>query len=447
MTSHDRPTVLVIIGVTGDLSRRYLLPALEDIARAEALPSNFRLLGTSRQPLSTSDVLGTVAVPTDRIASVMDTVRLDPTDSSSYTALSKYLDDMDSSLPEAADRLFYLSIPPQVAWPVIEQLGLSGLSGKPRTKLLLEKPFGTDLDSAETLLTHVERYFDETQVFRIDHYLAKEMAQNLLVFRQSNPIFNHTWNATFIERIDITIAEALDIEGRSQFYEQTGALRDIVQSHALQLAAIMLMPLTEPISLGDVPSSRRAALAHLHVPPDKPLTASVRRGQYEGYRDEVQNPASTVETYTDITLVSSDPNWDGVPVRIRTGKALPDKQTELRVTYRGGTEEPANVLTFRLQPNAGIELGLWSKRPGYERQLERQRLTFDYGTGGRLPDAYEQVLLDAFAGDHTLFTSGDEVRESWRILKPIQDAWALKQDDLFLYAKRSLPADDQQQDR
>lgn len=435
--AQKRPIVLIIIGVTGDLSRRYLLPALGNIAQAGALPEHFHVIGTSRQLLTANELFSDAPPSTHPIRNRIELFQLDPADPESYDNLSQRLDQLDTSLPLPAERLYYLSIPPQVAWPVIESLGRSGLSDQARTKLLLEKPFGVDAVSADTLLTHVERYFTESQVFRIDHYLAKEMAQNLVVFRKANPVFTQTWHKDFIDRIDITIHEQIDIEGRHHFYEQTGALRDVIQSHGLQLAALMLMRLDA--DMHTVPQRRLEALAKLHVPADDALTAYVRRGQYVGYRDEVGYAASQVETYVDLTLTSTDPDWAGVPIRIETGKALPKKETAVRIIYRDNTHGAPNTLTFKIQPDAGIELELWSKQPGYERRLSRQKLTFSYESSERLPDAYEQVLLDAMAGDHTLFTGGDEVRQSWRILQPIQDYWSLHDEDLLFYDKGSLP--------
>ena len=440
MSNVSRAAVLIIIGVTGDLSRRYLLPALEDIAAAHALPDRFHVIGTSRQPVSAKSILEDFSRPMEFLSRNLEVFQLDPADDNSYQALSDHLDELDTTLEAPVDRLFYLSIPPQVAWPVIEKLGMNGLSKRPGTKLLLEKPFGTDLASAETLLEHVERHFAEPDVFRIDHYLAKEMAQNLMVFRHANPIFHHTWNRDFIESIDITIAESLDIEGRAQFYEQTGALRDVVQSHGLQLAALLLMQLDGSDALEDIPSRRLDALRSLHVPSDVPIDASVRRAQYDGYRQEVDNPHSLVETYVDMTLLSSDSAWTGVPIRIRSGKSLPHKETVAHITYKGDGPTTSNVLTLRVQPEAGIELELWSKRPGYERRLEKQNLAFRYDIHTKLPDAYEQVLVDAIAGNHTLFTTSDEVRQSWRILQPIQEYWSLHNDDLTSYQKGNLPS-------
>lgn len=433
----DKPTILIIVGVTGDLSRRYLLPSLEKIARAGALPEVIRIVGVTRQEVAVEDVLAGVEGATTFLKDHLDMCQVDLTDLAGYEKLKKHLADIEKGFGGAAQRLYYLSIPPQASQPVVRLLGESGLSRIKDTKLLLEKPFGVDLTSAEELLAYTEQYFSEDQIYRIDHYLAKEMAQNLLVFREANPLLRHTWNKDFIESIDIAVTEAIDIEGRAGFYEQTGALRDVMQSHVLQLAALTLMDLSTTDGLS-VPQKRLTALSQLHVPADKSVSEYARRGQYEDYRQEVDNPKSMVETYVDLTLRSTDPRWSGVPIRLVTGKALASRQTAITLTYRSDEGLEPNRLTLQVQPDAGIELLMWAKAPGYEHKLVQHPLRFAYQDHyGDLPDAYEQVLLDAINSNHTLFTSSDEVRESWRILEPVQHGWSLQSDDLVLYPKAS----------
>lgn len=434
------PTILIIIGITGDLSRRYLLPAIEQIAAAGELPADFRIVGTTRQHMVREDLLESIDTPTSFLAEHLEVYRLDPTEKDDYMSLDTFLKTIEKTFSSPAQRLFYLSVPPQVSWPVVELLGSTGLNAAPHTKLLLEKPFGTDLVSAEQLIVHTDHYFRQDQVYRIDHYLAKEMAQNLVVFREANPLLRHTWHKEFIERIDITATESIDIEGRAGFYEQTGALRDVMQSHGLQLAALTLMQPPTDATQDDIPLRRLEALQKLRIPADRPITHSVIRGQYEGYRAEVSNADSSVETYVRLTLTSTDPRWEGVPIHITTGKALPEKQTAINIIYRSENGTEPNQLTLRIQPNAGIELQLWSKAPGYVHRLEKQSLRFSYADQApKLPDAYEQVLLDAIRSNHTLFASSEEVRESWRILAPIQDAWNFSDADLIFYPKGSAP--------
>lgn len=434
ITSKISPTILIIIGVTGDLSRRYLLPSIEKIAAAGALPEPFTIIGVTRQPVTAQEVLSNVAGPVVFLKDHLEMCQVNLAHPEGYEYLNKYLDETEETAGERMQRIFYLSIPPQASQPVVRLLGESGLNRHAETKLLLEKPFGVDLASAEELLTYTEQYFEESQIYRIDHYLAKEMAQNILVFREANPLLRHTWNSDFIDHIDIVSSEAIDVEGRAGFYEQTGALRDVMQSHVLQLAALTLMdPEGEE---RPIPQKRLEALRQLYIPSNKPIASSAVRGQYEGYEDEVGNPGSAVETFVSLTVASRDPRWTAVPIRLTTGKALKNRQTTITLTYRSDSENEPNQLILQIQPEARMLLKLWTKTPGYEHKVEMRALDFTYQDHFMsLPDAYEQVLVDAFRGDHTLFTSSDEVRESWRILEPVQQEWSMKTNDLVIYPK------------
>lgn len=434
MTS-STPTIIVIIGITGDLARRKLLPAINRLAAAGALPRQLRIVGITRR----ADVEINSLIDTSPDAAYLrDHIELFPMqleEAGDYDRLSNHLQAIEAKLGSPAQRLFYLSVPPQVSRPIIGHLGTSGLAGTHGTKLLLEKPFGTDLASAAELADHIGRHFEPGQVYRIDHYLAKEMAQNFIVFRQSNLLFNRTWNKDFIQRIDIIASEAIGIEGRAAFYEQTGALRDVVQSHLMQLAALTLMELPPSGQLSDVPAQRLATLQQLALPAGRPVSTVARRGQYASYRSEVANPDTATETFVDLTLASADPRWTGVPVRLVAGKALADKVTEVRITYRADEAGDANQLTLRLQPDEGVEFDFWTKVPGYARKVARHSLRFAYEDHFTdLPEAYEQVFLDAINSDHSLFASSDEVIESWRILDPLQAAWAMDERDLIYYA-------------
>ncbi len=432
MTTHP-PTIIVIIGITGDLAKRKLLPAINEIAEAGVAPEQLQIVGiTRRADMKIADLTSEIKDPTF-IHDHTELFQMELAKSSEYVRLRAHLSTIEKRFGAPTQRLFYLSVPPGVSQPIIKFLGSSGLARSPRAKLLLEKPFGVDLTSATDLVKYIDSYFAPEQVYRIDHYLAKEMTQNLLVFREDNILFKKTWNKDFIESIHITASEKLGIEGRAGFYEQTGALRDIIQSHLLQLAALTLMDTPGPEALQEVPTRRLAALKQLHIPADKTLQQSVKRGQYEGYRREVDNSGSTVETFAALTLQSHDPRWKGVPITIATGKAMKEKVTEIRITYRQDEGEESNELLLRLQPNEGVELGLWAKRPGYERQIEKRSLHFSYKEDERLPEAYERVFLDAIKSDHSLFTTDAEILETWRILDPIQRVWEMSADDLIIY--------------
>ena len=320
---------------------------------------------------------------------------------------------------------------------IIELIGKSGLSKKEDTKLLLEKPFGIDLQSAIDLIDHISLYFKPKQIYRIDHYLAKETVQNIIVFREGNSLFKKTWNKDFIDKIEIVVSEEIGIEGRANFYEKTGALRDLVQSHLLQLLALTLMDLPKEGHLEEVPFLRREALKQISIPSEKSITNYAKRGQYSGYRDEVTNENSMTETFTSIDLISSDPKWEGVKINLTTGKALKNKTSFIKIFYKKDSNE-SNELTLQLQPNEGISFSVWAKRPGYEHQIGRHALNFTFKDHySSLPEAYEQVLYNAINSDHSLFTSSEEVLETWRILDLLQKTWASSTYDLIIYKKGS----------
>lgn len=428
----DMPAILVIFGITGDLSRRKLIPAIEQIAKAGSLPSKFKVIGITRREVSADEVLEDLGA--QFLADHLEMHQMDLVSLDDYKKLNAYLDDVAQELGGEAQRLFYLSVPPQISRPIVELMGEAGIASKPDTKLLLEKPFGTDLASAEELVEQTRQHFGEDQIYRIDHYLAKEMAQNLIVFRQGNSLFKRTWNKDFIEKIEIVASESIGIEGRAAFYEQTGALRDLIQSHLLQLAALTLMAMPKGADLKGVPASRLKALQQLHLDPQKPVVESVVRGQYRGYRDEVNDPHSATETYVDLHLLSTDPNWRGVPIRLVTGKSLDTKATEIRITYKKDEEFESNQLIIRFQPNEGVEVCLWTKTPGYAWKVEQHSLHLAFKDHFKeLPEAYEQVLVDAINSKHTLFTSSDEVLASWHIIQPVQAAWEMSDKDLVIY--------------
>lgn len=431
--SLEKPTILTIVGITGDLSTRKLLPALEKIIAADATPKEFKIVGVTRQKITISDLFDAKKYP--NLAKRMDLFVMDLTQDTEYVSLKEHLDAIAAGYASEAQYLYYLSLPPQFSGPVIELLGANCLANTD-SKLLLEKPFGTDLASAEELIDQTRAHFEEDQLYRIDHYMAKEMAQNLVVFRDGNSLLKRTWNKDFISSIEIIASEHIGIEGRAAFYEQTGALKDLVQSHLLQLAALTLMETPNVGEETTMPEKRLAALKQLHLPTHQTISDIAKRGQYNEYRDEVNNPRSIVETYADITLESSDPKWEGVPIRIITGKGLANKHTSIHITYKQEKNHEANTLTINLQPHEGFELNLFTKMPGYDWKVEPSSLKHSFADKyPELPDAYEKVLVDAIRSTHTLFTSSDEVLETWRILEPIRSHWELSGEDIVFYKK------------
>ncbi|HET9721836.1 MAG TPA: glucose-6-phosphate dehydrogenase, partial [Candidatus Saccharimonadales bacterium] len=416
------PTTLVVFGISGDLSRRYLLPALAAICRSSDIGANLEIWGLSRRSLEPGDVLN------DTTRGLTDNFRVLQIDYDSAAAYQQLKDELEKS--PAQQTIFYFAVPPAAVLPIIEKLGSAGLNDS-TYRLLLEKPFGQNYDSAKRLIDQTKRYFKDEQIYRIDHYLAKEMAQNIAVFLGSNAIFRGVWSNKFIERIKIEVSESIGVEGRGGFYEQTGALRDIVQSHLLQLTALILMkPCPDVFDFSQVQIRRLAALKQLSLM----ASQSTIRGQYDGYKDEVDNPESTTETFVALSVTSSDPDWQGVPIRLVTGKRLDKKLTEIRVHFKKSQATQANILKLRIQPQEGIELELWVKKPGYDQDLQKLSLEFSYQQHfGDLPDAYEQVIVDAIRGRSNLFASDEEVLASWQVLQSVLDGFIKGKPELKAY--------------
>lgn len=420
-------TILVIFGITGDLSRRYLLPALAEICANTEIGKDFRVLGVSRRQVDLNNVLG---AKEKNLKAYSQMLTMDLANRSDYQKLKDEIGALSQKFTQGPQVIFYLSVPPAAADGIVGLLGESGLS-QPPAKLLLEKPFGYDLSSAQEMIGRIAKYFSQEQVYRIDHYLAKESAQNIAVFLGSNALFRNIWSNQFIDHIDIVAAEDIGIGGRKEFWEATGMLRDFVQSHLLQLAALTLMePCSHMFDFAQLPERRLAALQKMKIAELK----SAVRGQYRGYRQEVGNPNSAVDTFVSLTLDSSDSRWRGVPIRLTTGKKLDQKLTKIDIHFKKSQEAEANLLTLRLHPREGIELDLWVKEPGYRHNLQKQPLRFIYEQRfGRVPEAYEQVLIDAMRAKKSLFASSEEVLTSWKILQPVLDYWSMSDSDLKIY--------------
>jgi glucose-6-phosphate 1-dehydrogenase len=308
------------------------------------------------------------------------------------------------------------------------------------TRLLVEKPFGMNLASAEELIAETANHFQEDQIFRIDHYMAKETVQNILMFRFKNPIFEALWNREHIASIKITAKEKIGIEGRAVFYEPLGALRDFIQSHLIQILGIVTMDKPATLDSDNIHTAKQVAMELLETVPADQVGERVHRGQYNGYRDEVNNSESNTETYASVKIFSNSPRWQGVPIELVTGKSLDVRLTEVRVSFHGSSDTESNELRFRIQPNEGIELDLVTKKPGYSDEVQTTALEFlydnDFNNNGH-PNAYERVLVDAVRGDHTLFATSQEIIASWRILQPVLDVWAMSAEDLQFYEQGS----------
>lgn len=418
-------TKLLVFGITGDLSTRKLLPALQSIIESKKL-HELEIIGVSRREVNIKELLDS-ALGNALLQSYVSVFSMDLAKGEDYEKLKQYV-----ALKEDEQLLVYLSVPPMAAAQIVDYLGKARMNA-PNVKLLFEKPFGVDFTSAQEVISRTAEYYDEAQIYRIDHYLAKEMAQNIVAFRGGNALFGHVWNNTAIEKVEVVALEKIGIEGRAGFYEQTGALRDFVQGHLMQLLALVLMEVPPGFDWDELPSLRKAALEAIR--PGDPRQAV--RAQYEGYQHEVGNVGSLTETFVSLHLTSGDTRWKNVSLVVTTGKSMNKKATEVRIYFRKFHEAQSNCLVFRIQPNEGIEIDLFTKKPGYEQKFESQKLGFSYPEDAVLPDAYEQVLVDAILSKKSLFTSSGEVLASWRILQPILESWDMADQPLFIYPKGS----------
>jgi glucose-6-phosphate 1-dehydrogenase len=456
------PTTLVIFGASGDLTKRKLLPALYHLAHRGRLPAQFAVIGIARTPMddeafrtqfreSIKEFAATA--PWDEIAqslaSRMYYLAGEFDDRTFYQRLGERLKEIDG----AEGVLFYLAIPPSVYGTVIEQLGSSGLATAPERgwrRIIVEKPFGTDLASARELNQLAHKHFSEEQVYRIDHYLGKETVQNLLVFRFGNGMFEPVWNRRYIDHVQITAAETVGVEHRAAYYESSGALRDMVQNHLMQLLALVAME--PPIAFTAESVRDRKMDALLAVQPlvssdtDGWTRRDVVRAQYArgwvsgtevpGYAEEPNvNPASTTETFVAARFYLDNWRWAGVPFYLRTGKRLPKRTTEIAIQFRrppleifrraSQTPVSPDLLIINVQPDEGISLRFEAKLPGTRMQIAPVMMNFRYGTtfGGEVPEAYETLLLDAMLGDTTLFARHDFVEASWALITPVLEAW------------------------
>jgi glucose-6-phosphate 1-dehydrogenase len=441
MTDNVPAPVIVIFGITGDLSKRKLLPALYHLLSQELLPEDTKIVGISRRPLTPEELLSTVElcvlekdnvcdpVGLKRVEAAIQTYQLDPGKPEDFRRLSELLASFDGHTKRK--RLFYMSIPASAYPPIINNLAAAGLNEE-RNRLLLEKPFGYDLTSAEKLIDVLSKDFHESQIYRIDHYLAKETAQNLLAFRLHNPIFIPLWNSEHIQHVHIRALETINIEGRKDFYERTGALRDFIQSHLMQLLSITMMDVPADMSSQAIHAAKQSFLEQL-LPADP---AQAVRGQYDSYRQEVGKPDSNVETYASLRLRHGSERWQHTGIQLETGKAMDKKTTDIIVEFKTPHERRRNSLIFRIQPGEGISLDLVAKEPGFDDRMHHAALDFRYQETFKDKqhiDAYERVLMDAVRGDQSLFASDREVLATWRVLQPVIEAWAADGKGLMTY--------------
>jgi glucose-6-phosphate 1-dehydrogenase len=456
-----RSTALVIFGATGDLAHRKLLPALYNLAHEGALPEHFELIGVARRAKQDDDFRQNASESIERFCrrrpdpDVLDGLLSEIRyvsgsfdDETVYTSLVSALREFDERHGLELNRIFYLSTAPEFFPVITEQLGRAGLheAGGADARVVIEKPFGYDLASARQLNTDVLHCFDESQVFRIDHYLGKETVQNLMALRFANALFEPVWNRNFIDQVQITAAEDIGIGGRAGYYEGAGALRDLVQNHMLQLLALLTMEPPTSFEANRLRDEKQKVLEAIVPPTVEEVGSMAVRAQYgagsvggtrsPAYRDEDGVAAdSRTETFVALRLHVSNWRWAGVPFYLRTGKQLARKVTEIAVILKpvphlafqssGSVGVQANQIILTLQPNEGVSVSLGAKIPGAQMRIRPVNMEFRYGTSflSESPEAYERLILDAMRGDATLFTRNDEIEALWGIIDPILTAW------------------------
>ena len=458
------PCIMAIFGASGDLTKRMLIPSLYELFSAKLLPENFTVLGYSRKEMddkifreSMNEAIKTYCDPDcvndECIKHFLSNIYYLPgkyDDEASYLSLKEKLDALCKEKNIYGNRLLYMSVPPEAIPEIVNQLGKSGLNRNidddSWTRIIFEKPFGHDLESAKLLNKRIRKYFREEQVYRIDHYLGKETVQNIIVTRFANGIFEPLWNRNYIDHVEITSAENIGIEGRAGYFDSTGALKDMVQNHLLQLLGYIAM---EPPAMFDAKSIRDESLKVIQSLRPYELSdvdKMVIRGQYtssvvrgknvEGYREEEGVPEdSRIETFVALKTYIDNWRWGGVPFYIRTGKRLPTKVTEIVIHFRStpyhlfknkdDMAESYNQLVIRIQPDEGILIKFAMKVPGTSLKVKNVNMDFHYSDLGDvdLPTAYEKLLLDCMLGDSTLFIRNDQVIASWEFIQTILDAW------------------------
>jgi glucose-6-phosphate 1-dehydrogenase len=454
------PAVMVIFGASGDLTARKLMPALYNLALNRYLPSGFSVVGVANTPFSQEEFRAHMgdavqkfsrSQPVDRavwqsLTEGLSYVPMSFDDLDGYGRLAKELERFDLERGTNGNRVFYFATLPQFFPVIVERLGTSGIAqaGEGWKRLIVEKPFGHDLQTARELNRVIHSVFTEQQVYRIDHYLGKETVQNVMVFRFANGIFEPIWNRRYVDHVQITVAEDIGIERRGKYYERAGALRDIFQNHLLQLLSIAAMEAPANFDADTVRDEKVKVLKSIHA---IDVHNDLVRGQYgpgwvggqqvPGYRQEPDvSPESTTETYVTVRLKIDNWRWADTPFYLRTGKRLPSRASEIAIQFKNAPHQPfaktaiqgltPNVLVMRIQPHEGASLKIAAKIPGPVMRMRTVNMDFFYGSSFLVesPDAYERLLLDCLLGDPTLFAREDEVERAWALVDSVEAVWA-----------------------
>ncbi len=459
----ELPTIFVIFGVTGDLVKKKILKALYHLYRKKRLPERFRVYGFSRRDFDDAmlrSYLREIMVDQkykeiekfDEFLASFYYVKGDFNAKSAYDDLAKTLGRIDGEWRICSNKLFYLAVPPTSYSDIVTNLHSSGLTEpcSPEegwTRVILEKPFGTDLTTALELDKQLGTLFKEEQIYRVDHYLGKETVKNILVFRFSNSFLTPSWNKNYIEKIEVRLLEHLDVQGRGDFYDKVGALRDVGQNHMLQLLGLFIMAHPYKFIPEDIKNKRSEALASLHIMDASEVGKQTFRGQYNGYLQEKGvHPNSQTETYFRIVARSDLPDFDGVPLILESGKALEHELIEVIVTFKetplslyGIEGEQKNTLHYHIRPDEKITMKFFAKKPGFSNETAEHELGFDYNEAYSkelFVDDYESLLFDIIRGDQTLFVSTQEILSEWQFIEPIIKTWRDQNTpELFEYEK------------
>ncbi len=438
------PTIFIIFGITGDLAGRKLLPSLLNLYVRNNLPKKFAIVGFSRRAFTREDFRQFIRThmkvkagqyKEEDIKHFIDHMYYEQgnfDEPQSYAQLSQRLKLIDDGFGQCSNKLFHLSIPPSLYESIFDHLANSGLTvpcggDEGWTRVLVEKPFGSDVETAKNLDKKLGKLFNESQIFRIDHYLAKEAIQNIVAFRFANSLFEPLWNHHHIDKVHIKLLEKIGMEGRGATYDYIGALKDVGQNHILQMLALIAMDNPDSLDAIDIRNARAHILKHLRPMTTRNINQYAVRGQYEGYKTETGVREHTqTETYFRLETYVDTARWKNVPFYLESGKSLFETKTEIDIYFKNDTEDRQNILTFRIQPDEGIKIRFWVKTPGFDMKVEPKTLKFkyaDFQSLSVLPDAYEKVLFDAIMGDQTLFTSTDEVLYAWKYISTVISSW------------------------